>query len=56
MTTTEAVEAMVRVMAPYIWFQSLGAEHLDPSVHATFILAHGLAAGGAHRQLQLLES
>jgi hypothetical protein len=40
----------------FAWFQSLGAEHLDPFVHATFILAYGLAAGGAHRQLQLLES
>jgi hypothetical protein len=40
----------------FAWFQSLGAQHLDPFVHATFILAYGLVAGGAHRQLQLLES
>ncbi|HXK09349.1 MAG TPA: hypothetical protein VMT70_06890 [Vicinamibacteria bacterium] len=37
-------------------FQALGAAHLDPLVHASFILAYGLIAGGAHRQLQLLES
>jgi hypothetical protein len=40
----------------FAWFQSLGAEHLDPFVHANFILAYGLVAGGTHRQLQLLES
>lgn len=40
----------------FAWFQSLGAQHLDPFVHGTFILAYGLVAGGAHRQLQLLES
>lgn len=40
----------------FAWFQSLGAQHLDPFVHATFILAYGLVAGGAYRQLQLLES
>ena len=40
----------------FAWFQSLGAQQLDPFVHATFILAYGLVAGGAHRQLQLLRS
>jgi hypothetical protein len=40
----------------FAWFQSLGAQHLDPFVHATFILAYGLVAGGAHRQLHLLRS
>jgi hypothetical protein len=40
----------------FAWFQSLGAQHLDPFLHGTFILAYGLVAGGAHRQLQLLES
>jgi hypothetical protein len=40
----------------FAWFQSLGAQHLDPFLHGTFILAYGLIAGGAHRQLQLLES
>ena len=40
----------------FAYFQSLGQAHLDPFVHATFILAYGLIAGGAHRQLQLLKS
>jgi hypothetical protein len=40
----------------FAWFQSLGAAHLDPFVHATYILAYGLMAGGAHRQLELLRS
>ena len=40
----------------FAYFQSLGEQHLDPFVHATFVLAYGLIAGGAHRQLQLLES
>jgi hypothetical protein len=38
----------------FAYFQSLGEAHLDPFVHASFILAYGLIAGGAHRQLQLL--
>jgi cytochrome bd-type quinol oxidase subunit 2 len=40
----------------FAWFQSLGEEHLDPFVHANFVLAYGLVAGGAHRQLQLLKT
>ena len=40
----------------FAYFQSLGQQHLDPFVHATFILAYGLVAGGAHRQFRLLES
>ena len=40
----------------FAYFQSLGEQHLDPFVHATFLLAYGLIAGGAHRQLQLLKS
>jgi len=40
----------------FAYFQSLGQEHLDPFVHATFILAYGLIAGGANRQFHLLES
>jgi hypothetical protein len=40
----------------FAYFSALGREHLDPFVHATFILAYGLIAGGAHRQIQLLRS
>lgn len=40
----------------FAYFQSLGEQHLDPFVHATFILAYALVAGGAHRQLRLLTS
>ena len=40
----------------FAYFQSLGETHLDPFVHATFVLAYGLVAGGAHRPLQLLRS
>jgi hypothetical protein len=40
----------------FAYFQSLGEEHLDPFVHATFILAYALIADGARRQLRLLES
>lgn len=40
----------------FAYFQSLGEEHLDPFVHATFILAYALIAGGAHRQLRILQS
>jgi len=40
----------------FAYFQSLGEEHLDPFVHATFILAYALIAGGAHRQLRILKS
>ena len=40
----------------YAYFQSLGEAHLDPFVHAAYVLAYGLVAGGAHRQLRLLKS
>ena len=40
----------------FAYFQSLGEEHLDPFVHATFILAYALVAFGAHRQLRILQS
>jgi len=40
----------------FAYFQSLGARHLDPVVHATYILSYGLIAGGAHRQLELLQA
>jgi diguanylate cyclase len=42
--------------ACFAYFQSLGELRLDPFVHATYILAYGLIAGGAHRQLELLKS
>jgi hypothetical protein len=40
----------------FAYFQSLGEAQLDPFVHAAYLLAYGLIAGGAHRQLQLLKS
>jgi hypothetical protein len=40
----------------FAYLQSLGKQHLDPFVHATYILSYGLIAGGAHRQLELLKS
>ena len=40
----------------FAYLQSHGEEHLDPFVHATFILAYALVAGGAHRQLRILRS
>jgi len=40
----------------FAYFQALGEAHLDPFVHVSFVLAYGLIAGGAHRQLQLLKS
>jgi len=40
----------------FAYFQSLGEERLDPFVHATFILAYALVAGGAQRQLRILKS
>jgi hypothetical protein len=42
--------------ACFAYFQSLGELRLDPFVHATYILAYGLVAGGAHRQRELLRS
>ena len=35
---------------------SAGELHLDPYVHATFVLSYGLVSLGAHRQLLLLRS
>ena len=40
----------------FAYFQALGRQHLDPFVHATYILAYGLIAGGTRRQLDLLRS
>ena len=40
----------------FAYFQSLGEEHLDPFVHATFILAYALIGFGAERQLRILKS
>jgi len=42
--------------ACFAYFQSLGEVRLDPFVHATYLLAYGLIAGAAHRQLELLKS
>jgi hypothetical protein len=42
--------------ACFAYFQSLGEQHLDPFVHATYLLSYGLIAGGARRQLDLLRS
>ena len=41
--------------ACFAYFQSLGEVRLDPYVHGTYLLAYGLIAGGAHRQLELLK-
>jgi hypothetical protein len=38
----------------FAYFTALGQQHLDPYVHATYILSYALVAGGARRQLQLL--
>jgi hypothetical protein len=40
----------------FAYFSALGQQHLDPFVHATYILAYGLIAGGTRRQLVLLRS
>jgi diguanylate cyclase len=40
----------------FAYFSTLGELHLDPYVHATFILSYGLITGGAYRQLRLLKS
>lgn len=40
----------------FAYLQSLGEEHLDPFVHATFILGYALIAAGAERQLRILKS
>jgi len=37
-------------------FQSLGEEHLDPSVHASILLSCGLIVGGTRRPLLLLKT
>jgi hypothetical protein len=38
----------------FAFFAALGQEHLDPYVHAGYILSYALIAGGARRQLDLL--
>jgi hypothetical protein len=40
----------------FAYFSALGATHLDPFVHLTFILGYGLVAGGGHRQYELLRA
>ena len=40
----------------FAYFSALGEQHLDPYVHATFLLSYGLIAGGAQQQLELLRS
>jgi len=40
----------------FAYFSTLGEQHLDPYVHATFLLSYGLITGGAYKQLQLLKS
>jgi hypothetical protein len=40
----------------FAYFSALGEQHLDPWVHATYLLSYGLIAGGAHQQLELLKS
>ena len=40
----------------FAYLSALGRQHLDALVHATFILAYGLIAGGTFRQRQLLRS
>lgn len=38
----------------FAYFEALGKEHLDPFVHATFILGYALIAFGANRQRRIL--
>jgi hypothetical protein len=38
----------------FAYFTALGQQHLDPYVHAGYILSYALIAGGARRQLGLL--
>jgi hypothetical protein len=38
----------------FAYFSTLSAVALDPLVHASFILAYGLLALGARRQLRIL--
>ena len=40
----------------FAYLTQLDVQHVDPFVHATFILSYGLVAAGAHRQLLLLKS
>jgi hypothetical protein len=40
----------------FAYFQSLGEQHLDPFVHATYILAYALIAFGAERQLRIFKT
>jgi hypothetical protein len=59
MDTVRAVEVIVRVMSPPIgptMARSATEAHCQKLVHATFILAYGLIAGGTRRQLELLRS
>jgi hypothetical protein len=38
----------------FAWFTALGHEHLDPWLHAAYLLSYALVAAGAGRQLRLL--
>ena len=40
----------------FAYFTALGQQHLDPYVHGTYILSYALVAGGARRQLELLQA
>jgi hypothetical protein len=40
----------------FAYFSALGEQHLDPYVHAAYLLSYGLIAGGALQQLKLLRS
>ncbi len=40
----------------FAYLTLLGEQHLDPYVHATYVLSYGLVAAGAQRQLRLLKS
>jgi hypothetical protein len=40
----------------FAYLTEVGQQHLDPFLHATYILSYGLIAAGAHRQLLLLKS
>jgi hypothetical protein len=40
----------------FVGFSTLGEQHVEAWMHATFLLSYGLIAGGAHQQLELLKS
>jgi hypothetical protein len=40
----------------FAYSTALGEQHLDAWIHGTLLLSYGLIAGGAHRQLELLQS